>query len=177
MQPPAQMEPPDPANAEPPPAGGFEQFSVQGVQHVPEPLPPPEALARYEAAHAASSNRIMAMAAEHAERQRAIESRIAAELSGAERRGHGFPLGLAHVAVVVVLLVGFMVRDSGLLITLIAGGAGGVITFVLGRYQDTEKRRYARTDFASVQIEYPHDDTPPGPGHSLHPNNHVPLGT
>ena len=117
------------------------------------------------------------MAAEHAERQRAIESRIAAELSSVERRGHGFSLGLAQVAAVVVMLVGFMVKDSGLLITLIAGSAGGAITFVLGRYQNAEKRRYARTDFASVQIEYPHDDTPPGPGHSLHPNNHVPLGT
>ncbi len=171
------METPDSANVEPPPAGGFEQFSVQGVQHVPEPLPPPEALARYEAARAASSNRIMAMAAEHAFRQSAIESRIAAELSGVDRQGHGFSLSLAHVAVFAAVLVSYMGRDSGLMTIIVVPLAGALLTLVAGRYQDAEKRRLTRTDFASVQIESPHDDTPPESDHPLHPNNHVPLGT
>ena len=177
MQPPAQMEPPDPANAEPPSAGGFEQFSVQGVQHVPEPLPAPEALARYEAARAASSNRIMAMAAEHAERQRAIESRIAAELSGVERRGQGFAVIVVQVAIVAATGLVFLSEDGSRLATFLAGIAGGGIAFVVGRYQDAEKRRQTRTDFASVQLESPHDDTPPETDHPLHPNSHVPLGT
>ena len=117
------------------------------------------------------------MAAEHAERQRAIESRIAAELSGVERQGHGFSLGLAQVAVFAAVLVSYMGRDSGLMTIIVVPFAGALLTLVVGRYQDAEKRRLTRTDFASVQLESPHDDTPPESDHPLHPNSHLPLGT
>ena len=117
------------------------------------------------------------MAAEHAERQRAIESRIAAELSGVERQGQGFAVIVVQVAIVAATGLVFLSEDGSRLATFLAGIAGGGIAFVVGRYQDAEKRRLTRTDFASVQLESPQDDTPPESDHSLHPNYHVPLGT
>ena len=96
------------------------------------PLPPPEELARYEAALAGCAERTVSMAEEQAAHRRAIEARMIAEKLAAERRGQVFAFILVLVSMLVGgALIAFDKDISGL--TAILGALASVVAiFVYG---------------------------------------------
>ena len=126
--------------------------------HFQGPLPPPQALARYEAVLPGCAERIVSMAEEQAAHRRTLESRVVTGNLAAERRGQVFAFTLALVALVGGVWLIHQGKDAEGLTAIIGALAGLVGVFVYGRRKDAEERRQKRADFASPRIRLPSVD-------------------
>ena len=132
--------------------------SVQSVQHFQGPLPPPQALAQYEAILPGCAERIVSMAEEQAAHRRELETRVITGNLAAERRGQVAAFAIALVTIMGGVWLIYHGRDVGGLTAIIGALAGLAGAFVYGRRKGAEERRQKRADFASPQIRLPDDD-------------------
>ena len=132
--------------------------SVQSVQHFQGPLPPPQALAQYEAVLPGCAERIVSMAEAQAAHRRALESRVIRGNLATERRGQVAAFAIALVTIIGGVWLIDQGKDAGGLTAILGALAGLVGVFVYGRRKDAEERRQKRADFASPPIPLPDDD-------------------